>query len=169
MKFKALLSSLLLVGTLIMFYSCGSDDDSNGSFTFDGNNYTLSAGLIEDYGSNGNGSWDYDVTLVSDGISFANDELTGTGDFVYLDLNTSSNGGLESGTYNWSSTRGPLTIVSATVGLDFNVETLSGTGVNLTGGSVTVDVSGQDVTITLNLEATGMLLTGTYSGPLEEL
>ena len=170
MKKAGLYPFLLLLGMSLLIASCGSDDDDSNSFTFDGMTYSLTTGVIEYYGENFDGSHDYDVTLLGDGFSIGNSEVSGTGDLVYLDLNTSSNGGLESGTYSWSANRAPLTIVSGSAAaLNFNTETLTGTPITITGGSITVDVNGAEVTITMSLEAGSQLLTGTYTGPLQDI
>ncbi|MEO0787461.1 MAG: hypothetical protein AAFY36_02300 [Bacteroidota bacterium] len=162
----------LLAIAIVPFTGCGNDDDSDGStqnqFTFNGTSYNIANGFLEEFGSNGNGSFDWDVYLVSSGISVSGADLTGTGDLVYLDLNTDSSEGLVEGTYNFSNDRDNLTIVDGTVGVDFDLSGGGGTFAAVTGGTVTVDIDGNQTTISFNLTTnSGGNLTGNWRGTLQ--
>tara|TARA_Y100000385_G_scaffold204756_1_gene212121 strand:+ start:92 stop:637 length:546 start_codon:yes stop_codon:yes gene_type:complete len=117
---------ITLLLSVFLLNSCDKDNVSNTSssptnyFSYDGRNYNLDIGYIEDYGDNENGSYNFGVTLVPEGIEwdFNEDELTGTGDgSIYLDLNTSSEDGLVSGKYNFSSDRETFTLVYGAIAI----------------------------------------------------
>jgi len=133
----------------------------------------LENGFIAEFGSNGvvNGTetFDFDVFLTTESITGEGTlGLSGTGDFLSLDLNTDSSTGLVAGTYNWSTTREAFSIVDGSVNTNFNTSTLSGTTVNANGGSVEVEINGSEVTLTVNLDLSdGSNLTGFYQGDLE--
>lgn len=171
MKKLNLLPFILLFAFAVILPSCSNDDDddaTSNSFTFNGNTVDIVNGFLFPFGDNGNGSFDFDVYLTTDGITQGGAfGLTGIGDLVYLDLNSGSSTGLESGTYSWSSSRDPFTIVDGLVASDFDVTTNSGTSTDATGGTVEVEVNGNEVTLTIDLETTsGSRITGFYNGVL---
>ena len=174
MKSLSFYSLIVLFVAAFSMTSCNKDDDNSSSsengFTLDGTSYDLGRGFIEDWGANGNGSFDFDVTVVSDGITLntGNGTLTGTGNFVYLDLNTSSESGLVDGTYTFSSNRDALTFVAASIGTDFDLDAQAGTVILATGGTVDLDVNGNTVTIDFTLETPSGTVVGNYSGSLTE-
>lgn len=169
MKIKGLLPYLFMFGMILLISSCGDDDDSTNSYSYDGTTYNITNAFLDDIGGNFAGSHDYDIYLAGDGISAGNSILNGTGDFLYLDLNTAANNGLEPGTYSWSSTRDAQTIVSgSSIATNFNTSTLSGNLIALTGGTVVISQNGDEFTFDINLEASGTMVTGSYTGSVEE-
>lgn len=169
MKTLKFLPLIVLLVAAFSMTSCNKDDDSGtseNSFTFDGTTYTFARGYIEDFGSNGNGSFDWDVFLVSDGITLNSGFLTGVGDLVYIDLNTSSETGLVSGTYTFNTQRDAFTFVDGTIGIGFDLSTQSGTTAEITGGTVDIDANGNNVTIDFNLDTVSGSLSGNFSGNL---
>ncbi|MFB0903933.1 MAG: hypothetical protein QMB11_06105, partial [Nonlabens sp.] len=93
---------IIVLGTFTT--SCDNDDDAVpvaivNEFTYQGTAYNLSQGILQDYGDNGNGSYDFDIILFSDDftIDLVNDEITGRGDAVYLDLNSDNMADLSDG------------------------------------------------------------------------
>ncbi len=174
MKNFNLLPFILLLAIAVILPSCSKDDDDSttNSFTFDGTTSNIANAFAFPFGSNGtvNGSetFDIDIYLASEGITKGNEGLDGTGDFLYLDLNSGSST-LESGTYRWSNDRRALSIVDAEAGRDYDITNFSGSSVDATSGSVEVEVSGSEVTLTINLESSdGSPITGSYKGSLRE-
>ena len=158
-----------------VFSGCNKDDDDMGvknEFTYDGTTYSLANGYLSSLGSNGNGTFDYDIFLTTAGITKGGPAgLMGMGDYVYLDLNSISTTGLVAGTYNWSNTRTDFTIVpgSATY-LNYDFTTFSGTTLNATAGTVDVAINGTETTVTFSLTFTGgKTLTGEWKGVLEDI
>lgn len=173
LRFQTIFVLFLALGVLST--SCGNDDDggasSSNSFTLNGNSFDLERGFLTDFGENIDGSFDFDVTLTSSDIDFdgSTGYLSGMGDVVYLDLNSSSADGLVAGTYAFANDREAFTFVDATVGTDVDVYTGSGTSFLVTGGTVDVAISGSttslDFTLTLSNNDT---VTGNWSGVLVE-
>ena len=168
---------MLLIAVGMIFISCNKDDEgelpTNG-FTYDGTTYALAGGFIEDFSENfGLNSRDYDIYLVSSGISYSqtNEEFTGSGEIIYLDLNVNSTSQFVPGTFTWSTTRLPNTIVDGGIGIACNV--VSGSCSfedDANGGTVTVSQNGTtfiiDFTLTLS---NGQAVTGSYSGTLQQI
>lgn len=172
MKKFSFLPILLLFSLVLVLPSCKDDDDGAGQneFVLDGETFSLTRGFIEDYGSNGNGSFDFDVTFTSSGITTSNGSLSGEGEIVYIDLNTSSEEGLVAGTYTFSGSRDALTFVDGTIGKNFNVANQSGEIFNVTGGTVDISISGSETTIEFDLTiGNGSTVSGSYKGALQSL
>jgi len=95
----------LVVGMVAI--SCSSDDDNNGgtsanSMTLDGVEFDISTAVLQEYGENEDGSYDWDVVFLGEGLTLNNQELEGSGATLYLDLNTNNPDGLRAGTYTYS-------------------------------------------------------------------
>ena len=94
-NFKVVVVALVMS---IAAISC-SDDDSDSAVVVNnvmelaGQQYDIDSALLESYGENEDGSYDWDVTFLS-GLTYDSEtELySGDGSFLYLDLNTDSAG-----------------------------------------------------------------------------
>ena len=78
----------LAIFGLFMYTGCKKDDNNTSvknEFVLNGSTYDLSKGFITDYGANGNGSYDFDITLTSSGVNYsdAQEAFSGTGDFIF--------------------------------------------------------------------------------------
>jgi hypothetical protein len=159
---------ILLLGVALLTTSCNDDEDDARANAADinGTTVTLTEGLLGTFGENGNGSYDWDVTLTTGGLDL--DAYTGTGSFVYLDLNTNSADGLVSGTYNWAADRDVFTIVDGDAALNFDLATYNADyQMSATGGSVVVTVGDNETEFDINLTlADGETLTAYYKGAL---
>ena len=153
----------------LLFASCGNDDDGGGvqnQFTLNGETFTITGGELEDFGSNGNGSFDWDVTLFTKNLN--SNTSSGIGELVYLDLNTGSSTGLEEGRYDFGPNRDVFTMVDGSVVLDFDFATSAGTIHSVTGGSVDISLSGSQTLISFSLRlSNGQTATGSFSGVLQ--
>lgn len=168
----------------IFFIACNKDDDDNGtknSVSFDGETYELSTGFIEEYGQNDDNSADFDIIFASSGIVYdeKEDEYTGTGEAIYLDLNSPSLTELAAGTYTYDglyysdpdATRQPNTFVDAGLFIGFNIETENGatywSDENST-GTVKISKSGSTYTIEFTFTVDGgKEVRGYFEGPLQ--
>jgi hypothetical protein len=180
----------LIPGTLILslfLFGCKKDDDDNGnanSFKFDGKTYALAKGFFEEYGPNGDGnSADFDIILMSSSFVFneTEGEFTGTGDAVYIDLNSPSLTEISSGTYVYDdeyyyseeATRQPNTFVEGGVFIGYNVQSETGTVFETdenSSGTVTINTSGSSFEISFNFTlSNGKRLEGQYKGTLQLL
>ena len=163
-----LLPLILLLGLSLLTTSCNDDDDGPRANTVqvNGATETLTQALLEEYGDNGNGSFDWDVTLITDGFDLVNN--TGAGSILYLDLNSSSEDGLVSGTYNWSQDREAFTIVDGSMVLAYDLVAESyDYSMEATDGTVVINVGDTeteiDVTMTMQ---DGETLNAYYKGAL---
>ena len=74
------------------------------------------------------------------------------------------------GTYNYEDLRDAFTLVDSSTFEDFDFTNLSGTIGSITGGSVTVDLIGNEVRLEWNLTtADNKSVTGSFQGELEEI
>ncbi|WP_020538767.1 hypothetical protein [Lewinella cohaerens] len=173
---KNLFFALIAMIAFTVFSGCNKDDDDMGTtvkneFTYDGTTYSLAKGYLNDVGANFNSTHDFDVFLASTGVSKSGSSLTGTGDLIYLDLNTNSATGLEVGTYNWSDTRTAFSIVPGSqIYTDYNFGSFTGTTISATAGTVDVAIDGMETTVTFNLTTSdGKTVTGEWKGVLEDI
>ena len=103
---------LLAIVVSLAGVSCSSDDDNNNgngnggtsanSMNLDGEEFDISAAVLIEYGENEDGSYDWDVVLLGEGLTVNNQDLDGSGATLYLDLNTNNPDGLRAGTYTFS-------------------------------------------------------------------
>lgn len=163
----------------LFFISCKKEDTiSKNQFTLNGETYQLDQGAIRANGVNDDGSYDFDVTLyyTSGSIDFDNQfasaMVTGTGNFIYFDLNTDSAAGLTSGTYSYNSspTRNAFSLADTEVGVDYNFETGNSEILFCNDGAVNITINGDDVIMDFNIEmAKGGTTSGNFSGTLNSL
>lgn len=174
MKFQNIVLLLLIVPFLIIS-SCKKEEDNNvngNEVSVNGESFNLEKGHIISFGGNDDGSFDFDVYLFSSGISFSDEEdnLVGLGDWLYLDLNTSSPNGLVSGTYTYSVEGGALTflegsILAINVDLDGNAN--MGTFYQIAGGTVDISVEDDETSFDFNLvDSDNNTIAGQFSGVL---
>ena len=168
-----LIASLLL--SVFFFNSCEKDkepsnEEPSNYFSYDGENYVLNQGFIEEFGENEDGSYDFDIVLVSPTIQYipSDAELSGIGDIVYLDLNTSSANGLVSGSYNFSSERGEFTFVDGGIVIKGDVSTEEAEiEAEIVGGKINVLVVDDITTLDFDLTTrTNKNVKGRFQGTL---
>jgi len=175
MKFLSSAGLLALAMLGLLALSCNDDDDDNtpsNQFTFDGSTFELGQGFLEDYGDNGNNSFDFDVTLTSPDIdfNFNTGEATGTGSGVYLDLNSPSEEGLVNGTYEFGDERDAFVMVDGEVFTNFDFE--AGTGQVISVVDRTVELTEDDGVYSISFELTtssNETISGTYNGELTQI
>lgn len=166
----------------LLLLSCSKDEEptaitNSGKFTINGISYLLSEGYVVDYGPNGNGSFDIDVTLSSTSLQNISEDINNL-NVIRLDLNTSIDGKLETGTYTYGNDRDAMIMVSGLVGGDVSLSTMGVlTGpilFNLKEGAVTVATADSIYTIGFDLSGRtvgGLDLTasGSYTGTLKKI
>ncbi len=156
----------LFFSMAILVTACGDDDDSStaNQLNYQGESLPLTAGVLESYGSNADGSFDWDVTIVGGTYTVSSDGISGSGNgpVIYLDLNTNSSTGLVNGTYEYSD--------GNRMAFNFVDGAVQATTENseITAGTVTISESDIDaVKINWSLEdEDGNPVTGSYSGAL---
>ena len=175
-------NQFFIIGVILsafIFNSCDKDTvsrTSSGSsnyFLYDGKTYNLDKGFIENYGDNENGSYDFDVFLVSESIDYSipDEDYIGLGEVVYLDLNTSSENGLVNGKYNFSSDRDTFTLVDGLIGIKIDIITEEGEElVEIVAGEVDVSVSENNTVLDFDLTTrTNKRVTGKFNKKLTNL
>jgi hypothetical protein len=166
------LNWLILFVLFGLFNSCEEESKPKKYFKYNGKTYKLDRGFFMDWGSNDNGSYDYDIWFISQSIKVdpVTDEFSGVGEIIYLDLNTSSEHGFVGGTYNFSQERLAFTFVAGVVGIDTDIETEEGTILQITGGTIEITVLDNGALIEFTLDtATGKSVTGKFKGNLDEI
>ncbi len=137
--------------------------------TYNGNNNTLTKGYLDNWGDYyGLGTYNFDITLVDDGITETQGEnYTGTGNIIYVELFSSSPTGLVSGTYTYSSSGNAQTFDYGVVGINYDIANDVGTSDTCVTGTVTVSQSGTDyiIDVTFTL-ASSQQVTAHYKGSL---
>jgi hypothetical protein len=169
MKIKFLLS--LFLATALLFGGCKKDDDTpDNYFKYNGKTYKLDKGYQAYWGENDNGSHDWDAFFVTSSMQYSPTQFDfiGTGDMLYLDLNTSSANGFVNGTYTFASERGAFTFVDGVIGMGIDSSDESaGQYVNIIGGSVTISVNGSEVSFEFDLTAQNNIkITGKFKSSL---
>lgn len=155
-------------------------EEGTGSFTLEGitGNFETPYALVEDYGSNENGSYDIDVTLINNTNYLLQSGTIEDFNSIYLDLNSDTEGLLADGTYTFGPDRDKFTMVNGAVTADLTVdlstgEVKAGLLYVVIDGSVTVSSSGNTFTLSYSLTALDQasdstVITGTYTGILNE-
>ena len=164
---------LLAIVVSLAGVSCSSDDDNNddngsssNSMNLDGEEFDISAAVLIEYGENEDGSYDWDVVLLGEGLIVDNEELDGSGATLFLDLNTNNADGLTPGTYNFSPNyeREEFTWVAIegcqnSDGLDCQSGISQGQD-----GTVVITGSGSNTTIEVTVTTNGGNISANYTG-----
>ena len=167
---------LFILSLSFLAISC-SDDDSdsapvvNNVMEIGGQQFDIDSALLESYGENEDGSYDWDVSFYTEGFSFNSEteEYVGTGAALILDLNTNSAGGLVPGIYAYSTERAAFKWVFAASGTNVDTANESGDFLYYNQGTVTITGTGEDQIITVDLltESGETNTTATYQGSFQ--
>lgn len=181
---KVLISVFLIC---ILVFSCNKDEDNEtppqkSYFVFNGIEYVLSAGILENFGKDADTSdgWDYDgnnldLSLVSNGIIITNSgdtmfDVSGAGQVMYFQMYTSNSSYLDNGEYNFDATS-PFPVGTFDAG-DFSINwdenNPNNDWIELSSGKLTVNRSGSTYEISINCtDQNGEIVTGYYKGALK--
>lgn len=175
----AVLLSVITCFAMIMFISSCSKDEEGvpNRLVIDGTVYTLSKGYISGFGveedANGNLGSIYEVLFTSSGVTFDGDELSGTGQVLYMALFSRSTIELAAGTYDVRDTFLEGSVLESLAG-DGNFTTGSLSIYEITSGTLTISKSGNNWVFSFNFSALDdagatVSVTGSFSGTLEEI
>ncbi|MFM8493583.1 MAG: hypothetical protein ACKOA7_07605 [Bacteroidota bacterium] len=156
------------------------DPEPKSEFSVAGQSYTLSKGYLLYWGLNSDSlSVDWDVLLVSDGVYYSADSVGGTGQALYLDLNSSSNTELSPGTYMFANQRAAGTFVDASALISYDFAADNGVeyflNTDVPGGPIVVKKSGSiyELEVGFNANRDGSTVnqpvTGYFKGQLNVL
>lgn len=183
-----------MTATALTFTACEKDDDNEDDnqnnnqlpISLGNTDLDLSQGLLEYYGilQNGSNSHNFDILLLSSSFSvdIDNDDISGSGDFLYLESFTPTNQ-IEAGNYNFTDDYRPFTFDYGEITVDYNIETEEyAKYYKVTGGYYNLSIDGVIYTINLNLQVREadfeteefisdqtITVTGTYNGTLDFL
>ena len=174
---KILKLILLSIVVSLAGVSCSSsDDDNNGngnggtsanSMNLDGVEFDISSAVLIEYGKNEDGSYDWDVALLGEGLIVNNEELDGSGASLLLDLNTNNADGLAAGTYTFSPNYEREEFTWVDIEACQNAEgfdCLSGFSQGQD-GTVVISGSGSNTTIEVTVtDNNGATITANYTG-----
>lgn len=180
MKRNQLFIPAVLFAMTIAIIGCKEDEKvepvaKKNFLAYDANEYLLASGMLAYYGDPDAklGTYNFDIMLFSSGITYnaTNDELSGQGDLIVLELFSSSETQLVPGTYVFDST-GSYAANSFDFGFfAVNFAFLTQTGQiekDITGGNVIVGKSGDQYEVTIDVIADdGKKVTGYYKGSLQ--
>jgi len=168
---------LLAIVVSLAGVSCSSDDDDNNnnnnnngsssnSMNIEGVESDISEAVLIEYGENEDGSYDWDVVLLGEGLIVNNQDLDGSGATLYLDLNTNNADGLRAGTYTFSPNyeREEFTWVAIegcqnSDGLECQSGFSQGQD-----GTVVITGSGSNTTIEVTVTTNGGNISANYTG-----
>lgn len=173
------MKKIILVFLVISIFSAcelTTPDDSvsfAGNFDYNGSNYTIASGNIEDGQSPGS-PYNLSIYLMGSGIGFdtGTSMFTGMGNLILFELYSSSSGDLADGTYSWSDgdpSYGEGTLGTADLYIDYDTGDASSvdsfTGL---GGSVTISKSDSfyNITFTIFDDIGATIATGSVLGVL---
>jgi hypothetical protein len=171
--------TLLLMAAFVMpifFASCGDDDDDQKNhFKYDGETYEMTSGVILNWGQWWGEGYNFDLYLFSEGIQYNGIwDITGTGHGIFFEFYSPNENELAAGTYNFDpeDEGDPFTFSWSDFVIDYDIETETGTEVDITGGTVEIEKSGSTYTIEIDAVAEGgKAVTGYYKGtlPVEDM
>lgn len=171
---------MLAVCFVLIFIGCKDDENSNpphNTFIHGENSYILPKGFIEDFGENsGEGSRSYDINLLSEGFEVNQydqyAELAGTGEILYLDLNSNSIVEFVPGHFQWvNEDRPPNSIVGGYLGINCQADNKRCRSFySIVAGTIDVTFKSKVYTIIVHLLLeNGVSVSGTYKGMLTKV
>jgi len=151
------------------------EGSSNGKFSYNGVDYNLSKGFLENYGRYGEEGFNLDLTLLSSDFvvhesSGEIDSISGIGSGINFEIFTSLSTKLDVKEYVYDETESGAdgTFDYGMAVINFNARTETGQVLEITGGKITVVNNGSDYEININCTTSGAkTITGHYKGPLK--
>ncbi len=136
---------------------------------YDGNKYPVSKAYVDIWGDH-DGNFDYyhfSVSLVSDGITFTEDDVLGIGNIIMGSLWSPSPTSIVPGIYTFADNYAAMSYNFGLTGLNYDVANDIGTSFECTGGNISVEQEGADYIFDFNYTlATGKIVKAHYKGIL---
>lgn len=176
MKSLFKLTALLMIVLVIASCKKDKDDDkaSVNSFKYDGKEYKLTQGYLENYGQWWGEAYNLDLTLLSEGFTVSQAQggwitVTGEGHGIYFEMYSDKSNELVAGEYVFDEDSYEAgTFEFGDFVIDYNIMNETGQIVEITGGKLTVKKSGSEYEITFDCTTeTGKNITGSYKGSLD--
>lgn len=157
------------------YYEHQVESEPENSGDYNGETLVFTTGYLENYGISEEAGYGYnlDFSLLSSGFTFSETDgyldIFGEGDIIWLEMFSGSNYQLDIGTYNYDATYSgiPGTFGSGILLIDYNINTESGTILEITGGTLSVVSNSPIYEINYNLSiSNGESISGYYTGTL---
>jgi len=164
--YTAVFTLLLIV---LCFTGCKKDKEERVNYFQVGDKtYVITHGDLEYYGTATNG-YDIGLNLLTSGITLDADgywKNTGTG--VYLDLISSANDGVTTGTYKFDGTYPAFSIYEIEYCLSWTEDYETNDWVYVESGTVTIKRTGDDYVVNLSgVDEDGHVVKGNFSGTFD--
>ena len=175
---KNLFKPLIAVLVISLFIAgCKKDkkeETVKNYFNYNGSEYILSQGFLENYGKYEDEGYNIDLTLLSSDFTIHEgsgdiDSISGKGDILLFEIYTSLPNKLDVRDYIYDATESGAagTFDWGVIGMDLNIMTETGAAYEITAGKVSVTSNGSAYEITINCTANGKTITGYYKGSLK--
>jgi len=164
----------------VLLVSCGDDKDSSKNYIkYDGSEYELSFGVLENYGLTTNGEgYDMNLVLMSSGLKTHEidgqiDSLSGVGHLIYFALSSETSDRLAIGEYSFieNDNYQPFTIGLTGVLLNHDYDSQaeeSGTSLAIDNGQLSVKKVGNEYELSFScIDKDGKSVTVYYKGSLK--
>lgn len=170
-----------LVFTTLIFASASKKDEILDVIRFDGMKYGIAGGILENFGMANESpvSYNFDLTLYSDGIEYfeENNDFTGSGTLLYFKMFSSNEDDLAPGTYiydpdSYAANTFDWGVIIVDISFDGPTDIVQNKSAKIAGESIvdgTVKVSKSKSVYTLTITATtdsDKQIKATYEGPL---
>ncbi len=167
----------IILLSLFIFTGCKKDKDGdspNNYIKYDGEMYHIDKGILENYGQWDAGAYNLDLTLFSNEIKLIESQgeitgVTGTGNYIYFEMFTSSTTHLDNGTYQYNYTSEEAgTFDQGAIAINYNIEYETGEIMQeITDGTVKVSKNSDTYEITIDCtDEDGKSVTGYFKGTL---
>ena len=170
-----LLLTLLIIP--LLFQACNKDEEEvvqKNHILYNDAEYSLDDGFFQFFGKLDPGAtgFNFDVYLYSSGLSFDNNQFSGTGNMIFFEMFSAVSSELATGTYTFDAneTGNANTFDDGFFIINFDVVNETGTLVDISGG--TVKVTKTDTTFEFVIDCTttnGKTLTGFFKGILDQI
>lgn len=174
-KFTKLFIAILLLSLFVS--GCKKDEKKTvkNYFNYNGTEYILTQGFLENYGKYGDQGYNIDLTLLSSDLKINEsngevDSLSGTGHALIFEIFTSlpNKYDIKDYLYDASESGADGTFDWGMVGMNLDLANETGLTFDITGGKVSVTSNGTEYEITINCtDEKGKTVTGYYKGSLK--
>jgi hypothetical protein len=169
------------VFTALVFASACKKDEILDVIRFDGMKYGIAGGILENFGMANElpASYNFDLTLYSDGIEYSEEynDFTGTGTLLYFEMFSSDEDDLAPGTYvfdaqSYAANTFDWGVIIVDINFDGPTEIIKNKSAKIAGESIvdgTIKVSKSKSVYTITITATTDMekqIKATYEGPL---
>lgn len=164
--------TLFVLAMVLVIAGCKKDKDNPNYIKYDGKEYALSQGMIENWGLGWEDEgYNLDISLLSSGFSISDAaSVSGTGHGIYLWMYSSNSAYLESGTYHFDAeaTEVAGTFEDGNAFVNLNVLAMTADINNdIASGTVTVTRNGSAYTIDINcIDEDNKAVAGHFEGTL---